>query len=99
MDPVPLECKLELPELRTQRDRYRRVAGSVKGIERTETRLAAVLEPEIDRGLVDELVAVERDCCPFFTIDWDRDARRLAFAVRPEHGLALDAIAEALSPQ
>jgi hypothetical protein len=47
--------------------------------------------------LVDELVAIERECCPFFTLDWEPDRRRLTVSVsQAEHEPALDAIAFAL---
>jgi hypothetical protein len=48
--------------------------------------------------VVEQLVAVERECCPFFTIDWEPATRVLSFAVcDSEHEPALDAIEHALS--
>ncbi len=55
------------------------------------------LAPPVESRLVDELLAVERECCPFFTLDWRPDRRRLAVSVsEAEHESALDAIAFAL---
>jgi hypothetical protein len=46
---------------------------------------------------VDELVAVERECCPFFMIRWEPEPRRFSIAVRrPEEEPALEAVAYAL---
>ena len=51
----------------------------------------------IDAAEVDELVAVERECCPFFEIEWVPGTRELSFAVsRDEDSPALGAIAHAL---
>jgi hypothetical protein len=48
-------------------------------------------------GMVEELVAVERSCCPFFELRWEPEERYLAIAVsRREHEPALGAIAQAL---
>jgi hypothetical protein len=48
--------------------------------------------------VVDELVAVERRCCPFLDLRWDPNERRLSVAVsRAEHEPALDAITAALA--
>jgi hypothetical protein len=50
-----------------------------------------------DDALIDELIAVERSCCPFFTLEWEPGERRLTVTVEaPEHEPALDAIAYAL---
>jgi hypothetical protein len=47
--------------------------------------------------LIEELVAVERGCCPFFDLDWQPEGRRLAVAVPGAHyEPALEALASAL---
>ena len=44
------------------------------------------------------MIAVERECCPFFVFDFDERARRLEVSVRDdEHAPALDAIASILA--
>ena len=46
---------------------------------------------------VEELVAVERRCCPFFALDWDPSNRQLRVSVaKPGDEPALAAIADAL---
>ena len=97
MEPIPLECRLDLDGLREQKRRYERVSASIETVHRGPTELTAQLTADVDEGLVSELVATERECCPFFTIDWDRGARNLSFAGAAEHADALDAIAYALS--
>jgi hypothetical protein len=55
------------------------------------------LDEQVDTELVDETIAIERECCPFFTLDWEPERRRLTVAVsQAEHEPALDAIAFAL---
>jgi hypothetical protein len=50
--------------------------------------------------LVAETVAIERECCPFFTLTWEPNRRRLTISIsQAEHEPALDAIAFALDLQ
>ena len=80
-----------------QLERYSRAGHGARLIERTSRRLVVELAEPVERQLVDELVAVERECCPFFTLDWRPDRRRLAVSVsESEHEPALDAIGFAL---
>ncbi len=70
---------------------------SIRRLERSPRAVEAEFGPEVDEALLLEAVEVERDCCPFFAIDWDRDEHRLRFAVsEPGHEAALDAVAETL---
>lgn len=50
-------------------------------IERSRRRVVIALPEATDLKLVSETVAIERECCPFFAVSWDRNARHLAFAV------------------
>ena len=91
------ECKLDLAGLREQQARYARVARDVSALERDPLTITASLSADADDDLVTELVAVERECCPFFSIDWRPAERRLTFGVAGEaHAPALDAIEYAL---
>ena len=66
-------------------------------LERNPRELVVALAEDVDRELVDELVSIERECCPFFDIDWQPGRQRLSFRVsRQEDEPALDAIAFAL---
>jgi hypothetical protein len=81
-----------------QLERYQQAGRNARLVERTPRRLVADLDRDIDVALVDEAVAVERECCPFFTLIWEREPRRLTVSVaRVEHEPALDAIALALN--
>ncbi len=104
MDPLPTiqpdfaaSCELDADGLRAQAERYRRAGEGAALLERSPRRLIAQLRDEVDVADVTEAVAIERDCCPFYEIDWDPSSRRLSFAVtRAEHEPALGAIATAL---
>jgi hypothetical protein len=51
----------------------------------------------VDGELVEQAVAIERECCPFFALDWEAARRRLTVSVsHAEHEPALAAIAFAL---
>jgi hypothetical protein len=66
-------------------------------VSRTERCLVVDLDRQVDMQLVDETIAIERECCPFFALDWESDRRRLTVSIsQAEHEPALDAIAFAL---
>jgi hypothetical protein len=66
-------------------------------IERTNRGLAVELDATVDPALIEQTIATERECCPFFELSWDGAARLLAISVaQPEHEPALEAIAYAL---
>jgi hypothetical protein len=99
MDPLPMapRCALEETGLRLQLERYRQVGARARLIDRTPRSLVVDLDKHVDTQLVDETIAIERECCPFFTLDWEPELRRLTVAVsQVEHEPALDAIAFAL---
>ncbi|MFI4985018.1 MAG: hypothetical protein ACHQAV_03405 [Solirubrobacterales bacterium] len=99
MSPLPMtpSCALDETGLRLQLERYRRAGASARQVDRTGRRLAVDLDHAVDTKLVDGLVAIERECCPFFALDWEPDRRRLTVSVsQAEHEPALDAIAFAL---
>ncbi len=99
MDPLPVaeSCDLDEARVRLQSQRYRGAGHGVALIEGTSRRLVVELAAPAEGPLVDELVAVERACCPFFTLGWRPDRRRLAVSVsQAEHEPALDAIGFAL---
>jgi hypothetical protein len=66
-------------------------------VERGARRLVVELGGGVDPELVEELVAVERACCPFFELRWEADISRLSIGVsRAEDEPALTALAFAL---
>lgn len=90
-------CALDDAGLRLQLERYRQTGAGARLIDRTHWSLIVELDEQIDPQLVDETIAIERECCPFFTLDWEPERRRLTVAVsRAEYEPALDAIAFAL---
>jgi hypothetical protein len=93
-------CALDQSGLRSQLERYRQAGRNARVIERTRRSLVADLDESVDEGAVAETVAVERECCPFFTLTWEPGRRRLTVSVsQAEHEPALDAIAFALDLQ
>lgn len=99
VDPLPIvpSCALDENGLRLQRERYRRAGQSARLLHRTRRQLVVELDPRVDTTVVDEVIAVERKCCPFFTLGWEPELRRLNISVsQAEHEPALDAIAFAL---
>lgn len=91
-------CELDARGMRDQGDRYARLAPTVSAIERDGTRLVVEFGDSLDHRLLDETVAVERDCCSFFGFDYDAQRRRLTVSVAdPDQGAALDVLQEALT--
>jgi hypothetical protein len=102
MDPLPMapSCALDEAGLRLQLGRYRQVGAGARQVERTRRSLVVDLDEQVDTQFVDETITLERECCPFFTLTWEHERRRLTIAVsHVEHEPALDAIAFALEAQ
>ena len=79
--------------------RYAQLAGDVAEAAREPRRLAVTFSEGYDRALLDEAIAIERECCPFFAISLDHDARRLVIEMAEgEDTLLLDGITSALAP-
>jgi hypothetical protein len=93
-------CALDEAGLHSQLERYRQAGRNARLIERTPRSLVANLDQDVDAELVTETIAVERECCPFFTLTWEPDRRRLTISVsQAAHEPAIDAIAFALNLQ
>lgn len=93
-------CALDEAGLRSQLERYRQAGQNARLIERTPRSLVVDLDQNVDAELIAETVAIERECCPFFTLTWEPDRRRLTISVsQAAHEPALDAIAFALNLQ
>jgi hypothetical protein len=90
-------CALDEAGLRLQLERYRHAGEGARILDQTQGRLEVDLDEHVDTALVEEIVAIERACCPFITLAWEPDRRRLTVSVtQPEHQPAIDAIAVAL---
>jgi hypothetical protein len=91
-------CALDEQGLERQRERCCRLAPSVVRMRRDEDHLVVDFAPDFDRHALEELIAVERECCPFFTFSFDQHSRHLEIGVHDlEAAAALDAIAHRLS--
>jgi len=91
-------CALDEAGLRRQLERYRRAGRGATLVDRTARILTVDLDRRVEAGLVEDMIATERECCPFFDLRWEPDRRRLTISVsQPEHQPALDAIAFALA--
>jgi hypothetical protein len=83
--------------VRDQQARYARLVPSVKNLNRQPKAVVVDFSEEFDRASLEEALAVERECCPFFQFHFDESTRRLRITVRDqEHLEALDAMAYAL---
>lgn len=95
--PMAPSCALDAGGLREQLDRYRQVGLDARLLERTSRRLLVELSGQVDDELVERAISIERECCPFFELDFEPHSRRLSVAVsEAEHEPALEAIAFAL---
>ena len=87
------QCRLDSAGLRGQAGRYQRLGAAATHIERADDAIIATFGDLLDERLLDQTVAVERACCPFFDFDYRPAERRLAISVRqPDQRSALDAV-------
>lgn len=94
---APAGCTLTNGGLVEQLERYRRLGTSAVRITRRDLGLMVWFDSAVDVALLTETIAVERDCCGFFTVDYDDSERRLSITVDgPARRDALDALASAL---
>jgi hypothetical protein len=90
-------CALDTAGLEAQGRRYARLAADVERLERTPESLTVEFREGFDAPLLNEALAIERECCPFFVLELDDNERRLRAGVRADQHLpALDALADAL---
>jgi hypothetical protein len=95
--PIIPACSLDQLGAAAQRERYRRVGDHAEVLAVDPRTVVIRAAPDVPAAVVEELVAVERSCCPFFGLDWDPEERRMAVSVsRPEDEPALEAITYAL---
>jgi hypothetical protein len=90
-------CSLRGAEIDEQRRRHEALGRSAAAVEREASAVHVRFDGTLDRGLLDEMIRVERRCCPFFRIDYDEGERRLSVAVDDPHmAPALEILAERL---
>ena len=89
-------CALTEEGLRSQHERMRQLGPSVADFHRGEDHMTIEFQPGFDRRLLDQALAVEQECCPFFRFDFDEAARQLTVRVDDlEYRAGLDALAYA----
>jgi hypothetical protein len=94
----PTACSLDADELVAQLERYRAIGRLAAGVEHEPSRVVVRFAGDSPSTLIERTLEVERGCCPFFDIDYDRGTRRLAISVdHPDRRPGLDAIAHALT--
>jgi hypothetical protein len=65
--------------------RFGKIGEHTLWARRLRTELTVVLEADLDDDLLQETLAVERACCPFFALIWDESTRELTIAAREHH--------------
>jgi hypothetical protein len=90
-------CAADDDELARQAERQAELAPSVSRCEREGDAVVVEFETPFARRALEDLIEVERRCCPFFVFDFDEKRRRLEVRVRDRAQLpALNAIAALL---
>jgi hypothetical protein len=98
--PMAPSCALDETGLRAQYERYRQAGAGARVVQSTSRRMVIELDQHVDTRLVEETIAIERECCPFYELGFDPDRRRLTVSVsQPEQAPGLEAIAFALGLQ
>jgi hypothetical protein len=82
----PPGCSLSEAELAEQQGRARRLAPTVLEVARSGDALVVTFSEDVDRSVLGDLVATERSCCAFLSIDFDERARRLSILASEAQG-------------
>jgi hypothetical protein len=97
---VPASCSLSRTGIEEQLSRYRELGQDARVLKRERRRLTIRLADGIADSLVEEIVEIERGCCPFFALTWDPSIRSLTVSIdTAEHEPALQEIGHALGIQ
>jgi hypothetical protein len=96
---MAIDCDLDEAQLAAQLDRYRSLGALADRRDRTDMSLTVHFAADPEPGLLSTTLAVERECCAFFTLAYDAARRELTVSVEePARRPALEAIAAALGP-
>jgi hypothetical protein len=82
----PPGCSLTEAELVEQRGRAARLAPTVAEVVRSGDALVVTFSDEVDRRVLGELIATERSCCAFLSIDYDERDRQLSMLASDAQG-------------
>src|SRR6184192_2248565 len=80
-------CALDEEGMRAQHARFARLGDDVRRIDREPRAVVVEFREGFDQQTLEEALAVERACCPFFQFDFDEDALRLRTTVRESEQL------------
>jgi hypothetical protein len=95
--PVAPTCSLGAAGLREQLARYRTAGQAAEVLECDKRRRVIRAAASVPDSVIERLVEVERDCCPFFDLSWDPHDRLLTISISDDrYQPALDAIGHAL---
>jgi hypothetical protein len=75
-------CALDEKGIEEQRQRHARLAPGATDIERGPEAVRVRFAIGFDRQALEEMVAVEEQCCPFFRFAFDEQDRELTVTVR-----------------
>jgi hypothetical protein len=67
----------------------KRLRPSVAAVTRSADELLVSFTHDVDRRLVDEVVATEQGCCSFLEVEYDGSAHVLQFAAHDAQGRAV----------
>jgi hypothetical protein len=91
------QCTIRPDQAGPQAERWHELARAAVTIDRSPQSLTLAFGNDAPVDTVERVIAVESECCPFFMMSYDADARVLSLSVdEREHAPALDAIAERL---
>jgi len=86
-------CALAGDTRERQAARYQRVTSAVARVLREPRVVHIDFDAHVHLATIDELIAVERECCPSLGFSWNQHARRLSItAPDPSMSSALDTI-------
>ena len=90
-------CALDQEGIQAQQARYAQLGPDVRRILREPVAVVIEFRQGFDRETLEEALAVERECCPFFIFDIDEHSCRLRTTVREREQLpALEAMVYSL---
>jgi hypothetical protein len=89
---IPANCSLDATGQRAQRARYARLASTVERLRREPDAVVVEFGSAVDLDELEQTLAVERECCPFFRFELDHDRRLTVTVADPATLPALDAI-------
>jgi hypothetical protein len=95
---VATGCTLEPAQLHDQLERYRQLSRHTIGLQHEPGELVAQFSEDVPAGLVEQTLELERDCCSFLSIAYDRLNRRLTITTdAADRDATLAALFSALS--